>query len=95
MIKNYCDMYILVRELWVFITAVYLKSSEVLARPEQLRRRFLYRGKVLIVHFRGNLKIYCIYDLGKIFVHCRTCSLENKGFSESLKAGVHCRTYSL
>jgi hypothetical protein len=76
MIKKYCDMYVLVRELCFFITAAYLKSSEVLARPEQLRRRFLYRGKVLIVHFRGNLKIYCIYDLGKIFVHCRTCSLE-------------------
>jgi hypothetical protein len=56
MIKTTSDMYILVREICVFIPATSLKRGEVLARIEQLRKRFLYCGKVFLVHCRGSLE---------------------------------------
>jgi hypothetical protein len=34
--KTTSDMYVLVRELFVFIPEAYLKRGEVLARPERL-----------------------------------------------------------
>jgi hypothetical protein len=42
MIKTTSDMYILVREICVFIPATYLKRSEVLARIEQLRKLIVF-----------------------------------------------------
>lgn len=42
MIKTTSDMYILVREIRVFIPATYLKRSEVLARIEQLRKLIVF-----------------------------------------------------
>jgi hypothetical protein len=58
--------------------------------------KVLVREICIFIQYRtGILEIYCIYDLGKTFVHCHIGSLE-KGFSESLKLGkFHCRIGSL